>query len=66
MQTTLRPARGQGASLLSQSFLSTKGDRSIKQIADELGFCDVFHSSKAFKQVVGTTPSEYRWRVRGG
>lgn len=43
-----------------------QGDRSIKQIADELGFCDVFHFSKAFKQVVGTTPSEYRRRVRGG
>ncbi len=42
-----------------------QGDRSMKQIADELGFCDVFHFSKAFKQVVGTTPSEYRRRVRG-
>lgn len=43
-----------------------QGDRTIKQIADELGFCDVFHFSKAFKQVVGTTPSDYRRRVRGG
>jgi AraC-like DNA-binding protein len=42
-----------------------QGERSLKQIADELGFCDVFHFSKAFKQVVGTTPSEYRTRVRG-
>ena len=42
-----------------------QGDHSIKQIADELGFCDVFHFSKAFKQVVGTTPSDYRRRVRG-
>lgn len=41
------------------------GERSIKQIAAELGFCDVFHFSKAFKQVVGATPSEYRRRVRG-
>lgn len=36
-----------------------------KQIADELGFCDEFHFAKAFKQVVGTTPAEYRRRVRG-
>ena len=43
-----------------------QGQRSIKEIADELGFCDVFHFSKAFKQVVGTTPSEYRRRVSGG
>lgn len=43
-----------------------QGEHSIKQIADELGFCDAFHFSKAFKQVVGTTPSEYRRRVSGG
>jgi len=42
-----------------------QGGHSIKQIADELGFCDEFHFSKAFKQVIGTTPSEYRRRVRG-
>jgi AraC-like DNA-binding protein len=42
-----------------------QGGHTIKQIADELGFCDVFHFSKAFKQIVGTTPSEYRRRVRG-
>lgn len=43
-----------------------QGEHTMKQIADELGFCDVFHFSKAFKKVVGTTPSEYRRRVRGG
>jgi AraC-like DNA-binding protein len=42
-----------------------QGEHTIKQIADELGFCDVFHFSKAFKQVVGITPSEYRRRVSG-
>jgi AraC-like DNA-binding protein len=42
-----------------------QGEHTLKQIADELGFCDVFHFSKAFKQVIGTTPSEYRRRVRG-
>ena len=41
------------------------GDSSFKEIADLLGFCDVFHFSKAFKQVIGFTPSEYRRRVRG-
>lgn len=43
-----------------------QGEHTIKKIAGELGFCDVFHFSKAFKQVVGTTPSEYRRRVSGG
>lgn len=42
-----------------------QGERTLKQIADELGFCDEFHFSKAFKQVIGATPSEYRRRVRG-
>lgn len=43
-----------------------QGEHTIKEIAHELGFCDVFHFSKAFKQVVGSTPSEYRRRVSGG
>jgi AraC-like DNA-binding protein len=42
-----------------------QGEHTIKEIAHELGFCDVFHFSKAFKQVIGTTPSEYRRRVSG-
>lgn len=41
------------------------GAYSLKQIADSLGFCDVFHFSKAFKQEIGLTPSDYRRRVRG-
>ena len=41
------------------------GEHSLKQTADALGFCDVFHFSKAFKQEIGITPSEYRKRVRG-
>lgn len=41
------------------------GAYSLKQIADTLGFCDVFHFSKAFKQEIGFTPSDYRRRVRG-
>lgn len=41
------------------------GENSLKQIADALGFCDVFHFSKAFKQEIGYTPSDYRRRVRG-
>jgi AraC-like DNA-binding protein len=42
------------------------GESSLKEIADSLGFCDVFHFSKAFKQEIGFTPSDYRKRVRGG
>jgi AraC-like DNA-binding protein len=42
-----------------------QGSHGFKELADELGFCDVFHFSKVFKQVVGDTPSEFRKRVRG-
>lgn len=43
-----------------------QGESSLKEIAATLGFCDVFHFSKAFKREIGHTPSEYRRRVRGG
>ncbi|MEO6876041.1 MAG: AraC family transcriptional regulator [Opitutaceae bacterium] len=42
-----------------------QGDRTLKQLAEELEFSDVFHFSKTFKQVTGTTPSEFRRQVRG-
>jgi len=42
------------------------GDRTLKQLAEELEFSDVFHFSKTFKQVTGATPSEFRRQVRGG
>ncbi|WP_221029745.1 helix-turn-helix domain-containing protein [Actomonas aquatica] len=42
-----------------------QGEHSFKHLAVELGFCDVFHFSKAFKQVVGETPSDFRQRTRG-
>jgi AraC-like DNA-binding protein len=42
------------------------GDRTLKNLAEELEFCDVFHFSKAFKQVTGMSPSEFRRKVRGG
>jgi AraC-like DNA-binding protein len=43
-----------------------QGGRSLKQLAEELEFSDVFHFSKAFKQITGTSPSEFRRKVRGG
>jgi AraC-like DNA-binding protein len=42
-----------------------EGNKSLKEIASDLEFCDVFHFSKAFKQVVGSSPSEFRKRVLG-
>lgn len=42
-----------------------QGSHSFKELADDLGFCDVFHFSKTFRQVVGETPSQFRRRARG-
>ena len=42
------------------------GDHTLKQLAEELEFCDVFHFSKVFKQITGATPSVFRRQVRGG
>ncbi|EDY82417.1 transcriptional regulator, AraC family protein [Verrucomicrobiia bacterium DG1235] len=42
-----------------------QSSRSFKELADEHGFCDVFHFSKVFSQVMGESPSDYRKRVKG-
>lgn len=42
-----------------------QGSLSLKQLASDLGFFDEFHFSKAFKQVVGQSPSAYRKRLGG-
>jgi AraC-like DNA-binding protein len=38
-------------------------DLPIRSIAEELGFCDEFHFSRRFKQVVGLSPTTYRQRL---
>lgn len=42
------------------------GSHGLKELAEELEFCDVFHFSKAFKQVMGMSPSEFRRKAHGG
>ena len=34
--------------------------RTLSEIAEQLGYCDAFHFSKAFKKSVGSSPSNYR------
>jgi AraC-like DNA-binding protein len=38
-------------------------DTPIKQIAQDLGFCDEFHFSRRFKQCIGSSPASYRRRA---
>jgi AraC-like DNA-binding protein len=33
--------------------------RSIKEISDELGFCDVFHFMRTFKKIAGINPGQF-------
>ncbi len=37
----------------------------FQEIADQLGFCDVFHFSKVFRQLTGESPSAFRKRALG-
>lgn len=36
----------------------------LRDIADELGYCDEYHFSRQFSKSVGWSPSEYRARIR--
>lgn len=42
-----------------------RGQENFKELAERLGFCDVYHFSKVFRKVTGTPPSAYRRAVRG-
>lgn len=44
----------------------TQPDMVLKNIAEACGFCDEFHFSKRFKQVMGVTPSDFRRRLHHG
>jgi AraC-like DNA-binding protein len=60
----LPPAKYRAARLIDQAcHLMKKGQQSDKQIAHALGFCDEFHFSRRFKQIVGATPSQFRSRA---
>lgn len=37
----------------------------FKELAEELGFCDVYHFSKVFRQIMGESPSAFRKKTRG-
>ncbi len=37
-----------------------EGKMSIEEVAAAAGFCDRFHFSRVFKQVMGTSPASYR------
>jgi len=60
----LPPAKYRAARLIDQACqLMQKGQQSDKQIAHSLGFCDEFHFSRRFKQIVGASPSHFRGRA---
>lgn len=43
-----------------------QGQDNFKELAEHLGFCDVYHFSKVFRRLTGSPPSDYRRSVRGG
>jgi AraC-like DNA-binding protein len=49
---------------LARSLMMKRAGISNKELASACGFADAYHFSKQFKQVVGTSPKEYRSRWR--
>ena len=46
--------------------LMQKPEAMVKQVAEQVGFNDPFHFSRAFKSVFGLSPARFaRQRVRG-
>ncbi len=43
-----------------------RGNDSFKEIAEGLGFCDIYHFSRTFTRIMKVPPSIYRRQVRGG
>ncbi len=41
-------------------------DAKLEVLAQEFGYRDAFHLSKAFKRETGQSPSQYRQNARGG
>ncbi len=39
-------------------------DFTMKEIADMLGYCDVYHFSKVFRRLCGTSPGAYAKRAK--
>lgn len=59
------PARYRMLRLIDRAcVLLAGGEKPLKEIAGELGFCDEFHFSKLFKQRTGLAPSVYRRQMR--
>lgn len=55
------PARYRSVRIIERACeLMQQGSLTDKQIAAALGFCDEFHFSRRFKQIVGSSPRQYR------
>jgi len=59
------PGRYRTSLLMGQAceMLSKPGVR-LRDISDQLGFCDEYHFSRQFRKSVGWSPSEYRARIK--
>lgn len=58
------PARYRSVRMIDRACeLMQRGDLTDRQIANRLGFCDEFYFSRRFKQITGSSPSEWRSRV---
>jgi AraC-like DNA-binding protein len=55
------PARVRNSLRLAHAYERLRtGSRTVAEVADEMGFCDPFHFSKAFRREFGFPPSSLR------
>lgn len=58
------PARFQTLEIMEQAARRLHTESiTIKELADDLDFCDEFHFSRRFKELIGVSPSAYRARL---
>jgi AraC-like DNA-binding protein len=53
-QYRMRRIMERASELMHRSYMT------LREVADECGFCNEFHFSRRFKQIVGLSPKEYR------
>jgi AraC-like DNA-binding protein len=59
------PGRYYSARVIDRAcrLLAADATVTLAEVADACGFCDAFHFSKRFKQLVGVSPTDFRRRV---
>jgi AraC-like DNA-binding protein len=59
------PGRYHMTRLIARACPLLRGGHTNRAVAEALGFCDEYHFSRRFKQIMGLSPTEFRRRLPG-